>query len=821
MNEPNHNDIPLLHSPQINRDPEINSSSTTSQQNSIPNKLLEVPYELPIGHPLPNHSQSMGNVFRESTDLKYNPFQVPPDIKLAKNHGLARRVCLPEDPAKINLMTELCPCCGLSIKNEQFPICVDTNDLVNMGSCFPAYFDCIKFCTVLMMILFLTSGIFLLLSRDVFGGVCDDFLNNNSLVCALSFIDLLKRNPTNQKIIRMLCALLLINVFVVIIAIEFFAILNHRKGKKLDNKVIAVNDFTVSISNLPLDTEPNHLRDFVLSKFDYNVNIENIYYIFDFSEYERLYQEKKKKIKEREKRKNIKVQTEKMDESLTEEDVDKDLNDFEMALQNKDHSKMKFTGTALITFTKVKDVKFLRNKWKFTLWQKFQAYVTAYMTNKPSNLSKFLYRGKLIKIRKAPLPSDLVWTHHLPADQKWKPRLVTTIVTVIILLIGMGIVVALKRVLKNEQENGDLIPVFSLGLSFAGSTVVALINTTLGIFIRRFGELESHSTKTGFFISVTYKLTRAFFLNMVVATFLSNFFTVTIREFYRPYEVNVDGLVSDIFFLFITNSYMSSIFNYFDIVWGYRLWRRHQIEKQGDQCTIPQCEANYIFEGHPVDMALRYANILKTVFFTAFYGPVVPLGYIFSFVGLIINYWVDKYLLIRRYVCENKISYQLPSFVMRFMKVSVILIGVINIIIALLPLYYQDKEGNIQKHFEMTGSFGIAMASFWVALVYYNLPRWVFFKAFAFFMKMKKKKKLNKEKDFCDVKKMFTEDYSSVHPILKVGEIDKKIKKNKTEQKKNQSLLGRTNSVSERRRMTIFDTIRKDNDKKSQINLQS
>lgn len=502
------------------------------------------------------------------------------------------------------------------------------------------------------------------------------------------------------------------------------------------------------------------------------------------------------------------------------EELDKDLNKFELDLLKKDYSKMKNTGKALITFFKVEDVKYLRKKWKMNLSQKMMVFFSSLTNLKFSSTKQYYYRNQMIKIKKAPLPSDLIWTHQLPTSQRWKPRLVTSIGTIIILLIGMGIVVALKRILKDEQNKDDLMPVFSLGLSFAGSTVVALINTTLGIFIRRFAEYESHSTKTGFFISVTFKLTRAFFLNMVIATFLSNFFTVTIHEFYHPYEVNMETLVGDIFFLFITNSYMSSIFNYFDIVWGYRLWRRYQIEKQGEKCTIPQCEANYIFEGHPIDIALRYANILKTVFFTTFYAPVVPLGYVFSFLGLIINFWVDKYLLVRRYVCENKISYVLPKFVMSFMKINAIFIGIINIIISLLPLYYSERNGRIMKIFEINGNFGIALASFFVAIFYNFLPRWIFYKIFECFFKMEKKKKFNREKPYKDVKYLFNENYSSVHPILKVGEINKKVKKNKEDKK--QSILGRKFSTAfGKRKMNLFETIKKEHDKKSQINLQS
>ena len=698
--------------PKTSKNNIINVRAVSSSINQEQNKIF-----LSNHFSSPNFSQ-LSACFRTN----YDPLKVPPDIQLAKNHGLARRVCVvPNDRETSYYEEELCPCCGLIIKNTQFPICADTNDFVHMGSCFPLYFDFIKFCSILMLMLFLTSGIFLILSNDVFGGVCHKYMNTTSLVCGLSFIDLLSHDQNNVKIIRMLCIFIFIDVFIIILCLEMFKISMHLKGKDLDGQEIKVNDFTVILSHLPPNTSPNDLKEFILQKFDKPAKIEKIYFIYDFSEYERLYKERKKDIIEKEKKKlkktliaNIneeKAQIEKLEEEISQEN--KELESFENALMNDDYSKMKFIGKALIIFSTVQQAKYLVKYWKFSFKEKIQIFFLRLYSKIPSNLTKFTFNNKFIKIKKAPLPSDIIWNNKLEDDQKWKPRLCTIIVTTVCILIGLGFVLALKRVLKTEQE-GDIDQYLSLTLSFVGSTVVALINTILGIIIRKFATYESHSTKTQFFISVTWNLTRAFFMNMCVATFLSNLVTIGIRQFIKPYEVNIENLVNDIFFLFITNSYMSSIFNYFDIMWGYRLWQRYRIEKDGDKCVIPQCEVNCLYEGHPVDIALRYANILKTVFFTALYAPFIPLGYLFSIIGLIINFWVDKYLLIRRYVCENKISYKLPKFVMKFMKMLPILLSFTNIVIALLPLFREDKTtGVIKKVFWLRwDTFLFAFASF-------------------------------------------------------------------------------------------------------------
>lgn len=144
--------------------------------------------------------------------------------------------------------------------------------------------------------------------------------------------------------------------------------------------------------------------------------------------------------------------------------------------------------------------------------------------------------------------------------------------------------------------------------------------------------------------------------------------------------------MNDFFFLFITNSYIGSIFNVFDIMWGYRLIKRSRAEK--DCSTMTQMEANSLFEGHPIDMALRYANINKTVLFTASVSPFIPIGVPLSIVGLVITYWVDKYLLLRRYVCKNYLSFDLAKSMLNSFKIYVVYFSFGNMLTMFMPVSY-------------------------------------------------------------------------------------------------------------------------------------
>ena len=53
-------------------------------------------------------------------------------------------------------------------------------------------------------------------------------------------------------------------------------------------------------------------------------------------------------------------------------------------------------------------------------------------------------------------------------------------------------------------------------------------------------------------------------------------------------------------------------------------------------------------------MGKRYADLMKTMWFTFFYSPLIPIGTLYSIVGIILYYYTDKYNLIyRRTVKEN------------------------------------------------------------------------------------------------------------------------------------------------------------------------
>jgi len=85
-------------------------------------------------------------------------------------------------------------------------------------------------------------------------------------------------------------------------------------------------------------------------------------------------------------------------------------------------------------------------------------------------------------------------------------------------------------------------------------------------------------------------------------------------------------------------------------------------------------------------MSLRYANILKTVLFAASISSFIPLSIPLSILGLIISYWVDKYLLLRRYVVQNQISFKLSKLALNRLALFPLFFSLGNLVTMFLPL---------------------------------------------------------------------------------------------------------------------------------------
>ena len=51
----------------------------------------------------------------------------------------------------------------------------------------------------------------------------------------------------------------------------------------------------------------------------------------------------------------------------------------------------------------------------------------------------------------------------------------------------------------------------------------------------------------------------------------------------------------------------------------------------------------YEYPEHPIE--LKYADIMKTLFITFFYAPLIPAAYILGFIGLTLTFYSEKVII--------------------------------------------------------------------------------------------------------------------------------------------------------------------------------
>ena len=104
-----------------------------------------------------------------------------------------------------------------------------------------------------------------------------------------------------------------------------------------------------------------------------------------------------------------------------------------------------------------------------------------------------------------------------------------------------------------------------------------------------------------------------------------------------------------------------------------------------------------------------YTYTLNTIYFTAFYLPAVPIGLIFSIIGLIQTYCIIKYLFLRRFCIPKKLGMSLGHSITKMMELVPIIYGSSNLVF----------DGIIKRD---TGSRAVPKLLILVGVVYQLLP---------------------------------------------------------------------------------------------------
>ena len=217
--------------------------------------------------------------------------------------------------------------------------------------------------------------------------------------------------------------------------------------------------------------------------------------------------------------------------------------------------------------------------------------------------------------------------------------LISLLSTIILILISFAIVYFLNYCQFNLTEKEGKHTTAEYLLSFAISIIIAIINSLsrkiLKLVTRHF---EANETKTNYYISLSIKITIFTFINTNIVPLVSN-------RIQREYNSN-KILLNNLFMIFLTNFTLRPIVFYLNPNLLFKLTRRARAIKALEgipvkESTYTQDELNRLFQNPSMSICYKYSFYSNVVLTTLFYMSLFPLGAVFSFVGLVLSYFLE------------------------------------------------------------------------------------------------------------------------------------------------------------------------------------
>ncbi|CAD8171332.1 unnamed protein product [Paramecium pentaurelia] len=508
----------------------------------------------------------------QENSKEYDAFQIPADIKISIKHKKATKCGTPLEKS------ELCPCCGREVEQEQKEIGISPIDLIYLGQGIPLFFLFLKQMIVVILIIFGIMGIFSLITNSITDNCLDDqsdllilyqngFCENNCPLPQnedfLKIISILKTQEcqiicnqfsnvctttqstkialSNKQLdddykeaqaILVLCSIILFKIIQVLFR-------RHQKltQDECDRGLLSASDFTAILTKLPQnqyteselrDCLTNYCKQITQFQPDQEFEIVKIIIAFDIFDYINIIRTKtelEKKYQFNESFKKINTQYPQQVTVETQKQLLQQIqqNEEELAKIDNDIQKKQFTQTtqvAFVTFQTKKQLETIVEYTKLTTWD---LVWTAILNIFGKKLNKgFYFKDKLIQITRAPEPDDVFWENcGYNLKYKIKQRTISWFITLVLLITSFFILFGLDYVqnnyLKDQNINYVLLTIISLIISF----IISIINAMIYFSITILANKEKHYTKTHYDVSVATKLIYVQFVNsglLIMAT---------------------------------------------------------------------------------------------------------------------------------------------------------------------------------------------------------------------------------------------------------------------------------------------------------------
>lgn len=282
--------------------------------------------------------------------------------------------------------------------------------------------------------------------------------------------------------------------------------------------------------------------------------------------------------------------------------------------------------------------------------------------------TKPLLHGSAVKVIRAPEPSDMIWEHtQCGTYDVWRRRIISWTVTICVILAGAGIQYGLASGAERLREeryiadiaagNGDESSERDASIkttrirvvTIITGLMVVIINFSTMLTVRFLSWYERWTTRTSMERWVLLKLSFSQLINAFAAPLIAAYVTGNKSGWYVR-----GGLMEAAFFVQCSNALLPPLVHLLGI--GDKFKRYLLAPHARTQEMLNRMLAPPIFP-----MAEQHAASVTSIGLAMFYMPVLPISPYISMVGLILSYFTNKWIALRRAAAPPNINGMVTS----------------------------------------------------------------------------------------------------------------------------------------------------------------
>jgi hypothetical protein len=332
-----------------------------------------------------------------------------------------------------------------------------------------------------------------------------------------------------------------------------------------------------------------------------------------------------------------------------------------------------FSGVVFVTFDNIKEQeKFLEPFPKnfimnvFVSIKNLKYFLCCCFIDKYKRKRFLLKRN--ISVDEAPEPEDVIFENlQYSSLQRFFRTLLIYFISFIMIFICFVIILTFNYLqIKLQRGNNGNKKAIKYTISLLITLVISILNSVFQFFLDFLTKKERQISMTNYYLSYSIKLT--------IFTFITSGVIPLISSYYYNSKVNFDLLVTNIFTIFLSNSFLTPIMWTMNFEYFFKKLKICLVENKCEHYT--QKELNSLYELLDMAIATKYSYITKTLLMSFLYMPIFPLSIAISLVGFIFGYFLEKFNFAKMYKRPDILNSEICEFYSNYFGVNFFMLAI-------------------------------------------------------------------------------------------------------------------------------------------------